>query len=64
MLLYQNHVGRHSSVGIENRYSPVIKSRLRHDFPHPSRTAVGSTQPLAQRKPDLFPEGKAAGAWR
>ena len=59
-------VGRNSSVGIAIRYvqtSPGIKSRWRRDFPHPSRPALGPTQPPIQWVPGLFPGSKAAGAW-
>jgi hypothetical protein len=59
-------VGRDSSVGIATRYGldgPGIESRWGRDFPHPSKPAVGPTQP-----PTLcvlvFSRGKAAGAWR
>jgi hypothetical protein len=59
-------VGRDGSVGIATRYGldgPVIESWWGRDFPHPSRPALEPTQPpyVGYR---LFPEGKAAGAWR
>ena len=53
-------VGRDSVVGIATHYgldSSRIEFRRRRGFPHPSRPALESTQPL-------FTGGKAAGAWR
>ena len=43
--------GRYSSVGIATRYGldgPEIKSLCGRDFPHPSRPALGPTQPPIQ----------------
>ena len=59
--------GRDSSVGIATRYemdSPAIESRWGQDFPHPSRPALGPTQPLIQWVPGLSPGGKTTGEWR
>jgi hypothetical protein len=59
--------GRDSAVGIATRYGLDglgIEIRWRRDFPHPSRPALGPTQPPVQWVPGPFPGGKAAGAWR
>ena len=42
-------VGRDISVGIATRYGldgPTIESRWGRDFPHPTRPALGPTEPL------------------
>ena len=57
-------MSRDSSVGTATRYGPEgqrIESRWGQDFPHPSRPALGPTQPPIQWVPGLLPRGKAAG---
>ena len=64
--IYNNTGGRHRSVGIATRYGlegPGIESRWGRDFLHPSRTALGPTQPPIQWVPGIY-WGKAVGAWR
>jgi hypothetical protein len=50
-------VGQDSSVGIATRYGldgPGIEFGWERDFPHPSRTAVGPTQPPSRWVPSLY----------
>jgi hypothetical protein len=42
---------------------PGIESRWGWDFPHPSRTALGPTQPPIQWVPDRSRGYQAAGSW-
>ena len=54
------------SVGIANGYGldgPGIESQWGRDFLRPYRQTLEPTQPPIQRVLDLFPGGKAAGAW-
>jgi hypothetical protein len=55
--------GLDSSIGIATRYGldgAGIESRWGRDFPHPSRPALGPTQPPIQWVTGLSPEDKAS----
>jgi hypothetical protein len=57
-------VGRDFVVGIATRYGldgPGIESRWGRDFPHPSRPALGPTQPPIQWIAVSFPRIKRSG---
>jgi len=59
-------MGQDSTVGIVTRYrlgGPGIESQGAQDFLHPSRPAMGPTQPPIEWVPGLFPWGKVACAW-
>ena len=60
-------VGRDNSVDTAIRFrldGPAIESRWEGDFPHPSRPALGPTQPPIRCVTDIFPGDRAAGMWR
>ena len=67
---YCKYVGPSPAVTLSKKWKDCqslraeIEPGRRRAFPHPSRLALGPTQPPAQLAADLFPRSKAAGAWR
>jgi hypothetical protein len=60
-------VGRDSSVGRATRYGldgTEILTRWRRDFPHPSTSALGPTQPSTKWVAGRFPGCKVAATLR
>jgi hypothetical protein len=64
--MYHEQRSRDSSVGIATPYGldgTMIKSWRGKDFPHPSISAMGPTQPPIKWILGIFPGSKAVKAW-